>query len=48
MLDTIAVSREFEQDADEIRRAGRIADTIEKALSGTLKLPEVVARRSVA
>jgi [protein-PII] uridylyltransferase len=42
------VSREFEQDDDEIRRAGRIAETIEKALSGTLKLPEVVARRSVA
>ncbi len=48
VLDTIAVSREFEQDDDEIRRAGRIAETIEKALSGTLKLPEVVARRSVA
>jgi [protein-PII] uridylyltransferase len=47
-LDTIAVSREFEQDDDEIRRADRIAETIEKALSGTLKLPEVVARRSVA
>jgi [protein-PII] uridylyltransferase len=48
VLDTIAVSREFEQDDDEIRRANRIAETIEKALSGTLKLPEVVARRSVA
>ncbi len=48
VLDTIAVSREFEQDDDEIRRAGRIAETIEKALSGTLKLPDVVARRSVA
>ena len=47
-LDTIAVSREFEQDEDEKRRAGRIADTIEKALSGTLKLPEVVARRSAS
>jgi [protein-PII] uridylyltransferase len=46
VLDTIAVSREFEQDEDEQRRAARIADTIEKALSGTLKLPEVVARRS--
>jgi [protein-PII] uridylyltransferase len=48
VLDTIAVSREFEQDTDEIRRAGRIAETIEKALGGTLKLPEVVARRSLA
>jgi [protein-PII] uridylyltransferase len=47
-LDTIAVSREFDQDEDETRRAGRIADTIEKALSGELKLPEVVARRSIA
>ena len=33
-LDTIAVSREFEQDEDEARRAARIADTIEKALRG--------------
>jgi [protein-PII] uridylyltransferase len=47
-LDTIAVSREFEQDGDESRRAARIADTIEKTLSGALKLPEVVARRSAA
>jgi [protein-PII] uridylyltransferase len=45
-LDTIAVSREFEHDEDEARRASRIADTIEKALHGDLKLPEVVARRS--
>ena len=47
-LDTIAVSREFEQDDDEVRRGARIADTIEKALGGTLKLPEVVARRSTS
>jgi [protein-PII] uridylyltransferase len=47
VLDTISVSREFDQDEDETRRAERIASTIEKALSGTLKLPEVVARRSV-
>ncbi len=47
-LDTIAVSREFEQDDDESRRAARIADTIEKTIGGTLKLPEVVARRSAA
>jgi len=48
VLDTISVSREFEQADDEQRRGGRIAETIEKALSGTLKLPEVVARRSAA
>ena len=47
-LDTIAVSREFEQDDDERRRAARIAETIEKTLSGALKLPEVVARRSAS
>jgi [protein-PII] uridylyltransferase len=44
-LDTISVSREFEHDDDEARRAGRIAETIEKALRGEIKLPEVVARR---
>jgi [protein-PII] uridylyltransferase len=45
-LDTISVSREFEHDDDEARRASRIVDTIEKALRGSLKLPEVVARRA--
>jgi [protein-PII] uridylyltransferase len=44
-LDTISISREFEQDEDETRRGARVADTIEKALGGTLKLPEVVARK---
>src|SRR6202008_1610709 len=45
-LDTIAVSREFDRDDDEARRAIRIADAIEKALRGELKLPEVVAKRA--
>ena len=45
-LDTIAVSREFDHDDDEGRRAGRIAETIEKALRGEIRLPEVVARRA--
>ena len=44
-LDTITVSREFAEDADEERRANRIADTIEKALSGEMRLPDVVAKR---
>jgi [protein-PII] uridylyltransferase len=44
-LDTIAISREFERDEDEERRAARVADSIEKALRGTLKLPEVLAKR---
>ncbi len=45
-LDTIAVSREFERDEDEARRAARVTDTIEKALRGDLRLPEVVAKRA--
>ena len=36
-LDTISVSREFEHDEDEVRRAARIADSIEKALRGDLQ-----------
>jgi [protein-PII] uridylyltransferase len=46
-LDTISVSREFDRDEDEARRAVRIADTIERALRGDLRLPEVVAKRAV-
>jgi [protein-PII] uridylyltransferase len=45
-LDTISVTREFELDDDEGRRAIRIADAIERALRGDLKLPEVVAKRA--
>src|SRR5271167_4989097 len=45
-LDTIAVSREFEHDEDEARRAARIGDAIEKAVRGQLKLPDVVAKRA--
>jgi len=47
-LDTIAVSRAFEEDADEARRAARITDSIERALRGDLRLPEVVAERAAA
>jgi [protein-PII] uridylyltransferase len=45
-LDTISVAREFDRDEDEERRAGRVADSIEKALRGELRLPEVVAKRA--
>jgi [protein-PII] uridylyltransferase len=44
-LDTISISREFDRDDDEERRASRIAEGIEKALRGEVRLPEVVARR---
>jgi [protein-PII] uridylyltransferase len=45
-LDTISVTREFERDEDEGRRAARIGDAIEKAVQGLLKLPDVVAKRA--
>ncbi len=45
-LDTISVAREFDRDEDEERRAGRIADSIEKALRGELRLPDVVGKRA--
>ena len=45
-LDTIAVSREFEHNEDEARRAVRIADSIERALRGELRLPDVMAKRT--
>src|SRR5690349_8676106 len=43
-LDTIAVSREYDRDEDEGRRAKRIGEMIEQVLEGGLRLPEVVAR----
>jgi [protein-PII] uridylyltransferase len=47
-LDTISLSREFDRDEDEERRAHRIADSIEKALRGELRLPDVVTKRAPA
>jgi [protein-PII] uridylyltransferase len=47
-LDTISLTREFDRDEDEARRAARIGDLIEKALRGEIKLPEVVAKRAPA
>ncbi len=44
-LDTIAISREYDRDEDEGRRATRIGDMIEQVLEGKLRLPEVVAHR---
>jgi [protein-PII] uridylyltransferase len=44
-LDTISLSREFDREEDESRRALRIADAIEKALRGDLRMPELVAKR---
>ena len=47
-LDTIAISREYDRDEDEGRRATRIGDMIEQVLEGKLRLPEVVARRTAS
>src|ERR1700761_8250272 len=45
-LDTIAISREFERSEDEERRAQRVAESIERALRGELRLPEVLPKRA--
>lgn len=47
-LDSIAISREFPAEDDEMRRAGRITDLIERALIGTEALPERIARKVAA
>jgi len=44
-VDTISLTREFDRDEDEERRASRIADSIEKALRGQLRLPEMVGKK---
>jgi [protein-PII] uridylyltransferase len=44
-LDSIFVSRAFDQDDDELRRADRVAERIEKALRGEIRLADIVAAR---
>ncbi len=45
-LDTIMINREFDDDDDELRRAGRIGAMIEDVLAGRKHLPEVIAHRT--
>jgi [protein-PII] uridylyltransferase len=45
-LDTIAISREYDRDEDEGRRATRIGEMIEQVLEGKVRLPETVAKRT--
>ena len=45
-LDTIFVSRAFERDEDEARRAKRMADTIEQALRGGVWVTELVSQKA--
>ena len=44
-LDTIFLSRAFELDTDELRRAERVATAIERALKGEVKIADLVAGR---
>ncbi|MCB1486834.1 MAG: [protein-PII] uridylyltransferase [Bauldia sp.] len=45
-LDSIFISREFDDTVDEERRAGKVGKLIEEALAGTLQMPEQVDRKS--
>lgn len=45
-LDTILISREFDQDEDELRRAKSVSRMIENGLSGKVRLPDMVATRA--
>ena len=47
-LDTISISRAFDRDEDELRRAERVAKVIEKALRGEIRLREAVAEKAGA
>jgi [protein-PII] uridylyltransferase len=47
-LDTIFVSRAFDRDEDETRRGQRIAQSIEKALRGEIRLTDMVAAKAGA
>jgi [protein-PII] uridylyltransferase len=44
-LDTFLLAREFADDDDEMRRAKRIAETIEKLLKGEVRLSQLLAKR---
>jgi [protein-PII] uridylyltransferase len=44
-LDTIFISRAFDEDQDELRRARRVAQAIEKALRGEIRLRDVIAAK---
>ena len=47
-LDTISISRAFDRDEDELRRAERVAKVIEKALRGEIRLTDAVAEKAGA
>jgi [protein-PII] uridylyltransferase len=47
-LDSISIGREFDNEEDELRRGRKIGELIEQALSGTVRLPEIVANKAKA
>jgi [protein-PII] uridylyltransferase len=47
-LDTFLLAREFDHDEDELRRARRISETIEKLLKGETRLNALMAKRRSA
>ncbi|ACB96688.1 [protein-PII] uridylyltransferase [Beijerinckia indica] len=47
-LDTITISRAFDFDEDELRRASRIALSIERALSGQISMRDIMVAKSEA
>lgn len=44
-LDTIFVSRAFERDEDELRRATRMARSIEQALRGEIRVSDIISAK---
>ncbi len=46
-LDTIAISRAFERDDDELRRAERVARHMVATLKGEAHLPDMIATRTI-
>jgi [protein-PII] uridylyltransferase len=47
-LDTIFISRAFKEDADELRRAERVARHIVQTLKGEIRLPDEIATREAS
>ncbi|WP_137387637.1 [protein-PII] uridylyltransferase [Rhodoligotrophos defluvii] len=45
-LDTLLIPREFEQEEDERRRAERVCEMIRRALTGKVRLAEMIARNT--
>ncbi len=45
-LDMIYVTRAFDHDEDELRRAGRIARAVERTLKGEIRLSDMIAPRA--